>query len=59
ALDENVFVRAGDDLQTGFDNTNEIMAGLGVKAQNFSLDFAANRHSDLGTFVSFAIGFAL
>jgi hypothetical protein len=54
ALSPNLFVRAGGDTQTG-----EISAGLGVTTNNFSADFTAIRHPDLGTFISFGIGFKL
>jgi hypothetical protein len=54
AIDPHLFVRAGTDTGTG-----EISAGLGVHEWNFTADFAAIRHPDLGTSVSFGIGFAL
>ncbi len=54
AIDPHLFVRAGTDTGTG-----EISGGLGIREWNFTADFAAIRHPDLGTSVSFGIGFAL
>ena len=54
AIDPHIFVRAGADTGTG-----EISGGIGVIADNFSADFAAIRHPDLGTSISIGIGFAL
>ena len=53
-IDSHLFVRAGGDTGTG-----EISGGIGVATGNFTADFAAVRHPDLGTSVSFGIGFAL
>lgn len=58
-VDENIFVRAGDDMQTGSETTNEITAGVGILAQSFRADFAATHHSDLGTALAFDIELAL
>jgi hypothetical protein len=54
AIDSHLFVRAGADTGTG-----EISGGVGVASGNFTADFAAVRHPDLGTSISFGIGFAL
>ncbi len=54
AIDQHLFVRAGADTQTG-----EISGGIGVHSNNFTADFAAIRHPDLGTSISFGIGFEL
>ena len=54
AIDPHLFVRAGTDTGTG-----EISGGIGVREWNFTADFAAIRHPDLGTSISFGIGFAL
>jgi hypothetical protein len=54
AIDSHLFIRAGADTQTG-----EISGGVGVASGNFTADFAAIRHPDLGTSISFGIEFAL
>ncbi len=54
AIDRHLFIRAGVDTQTG-----EISGGIGVVSGNFTADFAAIRHPDLGTSISFGVGFAL
>ena len=53
-IDSHLFVRAGANSGIG-----EISGGVGVVSGNFTADFAAVRHPDLGTSISFGIGLAL
>jgi hypothetical protein len=54
AFDANLFIRAGDITGIG-----DISAGIGVRTGSLIADFAAVRHSILGTTVSFGIAFVL
>lgn len=53
-LDEYVAIRVGTETVTGI-----ISGGIGVRTDNLTADFAAARHPDLGTSISFGIGLGL
>jgi hypothetical protein len=54
ALDEYVLIRVGAETANGI-----ISGGIGVRTDILTIDFAAARHPDLGTSISFGIGLAL
>jgi len=56
ALDEYVFIRVGVETVNG---DGIITGGIGVRADNLTIDFAVSRHPVLGTSLSFGIGLAL
>ena len=66
AFDSHLVLRAG--AVTGLEEvsstgahtaTGEISAGFGVRTESFMANFSAIRHPDLGTLISFGIGFVL
>lgn len=65
AFDSYLLLRAGAVFSTSSSATSpatdagEISGGFGIRTESLMADFAAVRHPDLGTFISFGIGFDL